>query len=69
MGEDVDGQMNFDGPGGFPAGVDISELLFAQMFGGGRGGPFGGGGNPFGGSAGFPGGSRHTHSHSHGFGF
>lgn len=75
LGEDIDGQMNSEpGMGGFPGGVDISELLFAQMFGG-RGGPFAGGGaGPFGGGfsaggGGGGGGSRHGHSHSHGFGF
>lgn len=30
MGEDIDGQMNSQGAGGFPGGVDISEMLFAQ---------------------------------------
>ena len=71
MGEDIDGQMNSEG-GGFPGGgVDISEMLFAQMFGGGAGGggfqgsPFGSASGPFGGS-GRPG---HSHSHSQGFGF
>jgi hypothetical protein len=65
MGEDIDGQMNSEG-GGFPGGVDISEMLFAQMFGGGAGGsPFGSAGGPFGGG-GRPG---HSHSHSQGFGF
>ncbi|KAG8780259.1 hypothetical protein FRC15_009667 [Serendipita sp. 397] len=62
-GEDIDGQMNSGAPGaGFPGGVDINDILFAQestfsrpdsflpnMFGGagGQGGfPFGGGGFP-----------------------
>lgn len=66
--------MNSEGAGGFPGGgVDISEMLFAQMFGGGGGGggfhssPFGSAGGPFGGSAGR--GHSHSHSHSQGFGF
>ncbi|KIM25410.1 hypothetical protein M408DRAFT_331174 [Serendipita vermifera MAFF 305830] len=72
LGEDIDGQMNSEGGmGGFPGGgVDISEMLFAQMFGGGGGGggfqssPFGSAGGPFGGSR-----RGHGHSHSQGFGF
>jgi hypothetical protein len=70
MGEDIDGQMNSEG-GGFPGGgVDISEVLFAQMFGGAGGGfqssPFGSTGGPFGGGRQ---GHSHSHSHSQGFGF
>lgn len=73
-GEDIDGQMNSEGAGGFPGGVDISEMLFAQMFAGGGGG-FGGfpGGSPFGAGSGRRGGGGggggRGFSYSQDFGF